>query len=275
MLRRILVRVTKKIFLKLLIYYHKTNSIVRAIVDKLFNKRRQQFVQKDAVEGYDTWAESYDCQPGNLMLDFDEDVFTTLLSKVDLKGKVVADIGCGTGRNWNKIYAKGPAFLTGFDVSQGMLDQLKAKFPGATVSKITSNGFQEITAGSFDFIISTLTVAHIEDMREAIETWCRMLTITGEMIITDFHPVALAKGGRRTFKNRGEVISITNYVHPIQTIKQICFENGMTAIAEEERVIDETVKHYFQLQHAMHVYKQFEGVPMIYGLYLKRSNDPK
>jgi ubiquinone/menaquinone biosynthesis C-methylase UbiE len=248
---------------------------VGSIIQKLFKTKAPPLLQKEPTEGYDLWSENYDSQPGNLMLDFDEEVFTSLLDKVDLQGKSVADIGCGTGRHWSKIFAKTPASLEGFDVSTGMLHRLQEKFPSAGISKIKDDRFQNVNDATFDVIISTLTVAHIRNIEEAIQSWCRILKPKGEFIITDFHPVALGSGGKRTFKNNKQSISITNYVHPVATIKKICFNYGLTLIAEEERIIDETVRHYYQQQHATHVYEKFQGVPMIYGLYLKRTNGPE
>lgn len=245
---------------------------MQGIRDRLFRRKTQQVIQKEPEEGYDLWAKNYDRQPGNLMLDFDEEIFTTLLDKIDLKDKRVGDIGCGTGRHWNKLFAKDPASLQGFDVSAGMLHRLKEKFPLAGISLIKDTGFKNVSDASFDVIISTLTIAHIKNIEEAIGAWCRTLEPGGEMIITDFHPAALALGGKRTFKNDEELISIINYIHPVETIKNVCFKCGLHVIAEEERVIDERVKHYYQRQRAMHVYRQFTGVPMIYGIYLKRAN---
>src|SRR5438045_907832 len=79
---------------------------------------------KNAEWAYDLWSENYDDQPGNLMLDFDEEIFTMLLDKVDIKDRLVADMGCGTGRHWKKILNKKPGSLTGYDVSEGMLAKL-------------------------------------------------------------------------------------------------------------------------------------------------------
>ena len=66
----------------------------------------------EVVEAYNIWAENYDSQPGNLMLDLDEQVFSELLTNTPIKNKHVADIGCGTGRHWNRIFGGVPATLT-------------------------------------------------------------------------------------------------------------------------------------------------------------------
>src|SRR5215207_9388978 len=87
--------------------------------------------EKDPKHAYDLWAAAYDQQPGNLMLDFDEMIFAELLSLVSINEKRIVDIGCGTGRHWNKIKIHNPRELIGYDVSDGMLQVLNKKFPGS------------------------------------------------------------------------------------------------------------------------------------------------
>src|SRR4029078_6195154 len=101
-------------------------------------KRLKQFVsgflstkETDPRKAYNLWAGRYDSQPGNLMLDLDEKLFSELIDPLDLKGATIGDIGCGTGRHWTKLLAKEPARLAGFDVSEEMLRKLSAKSPTA------------------------------------------------------------------------------------------------------------------------------------------------
>jgi ubiquinone/menaquinone biosynthesis C-methylase UbiE len=229
--------------------------------------------EKGSAEAYDLWSASYDVQPGNLMLDLDEVLFSRLLANTDIQNKTVADIGCGTGRHWNKILEKMPQTLTGFDVSEGMLNRLKEKFPAASVYHITDDLFTNAPNAPFDLIVSTLTVAHIEDIDKALSAWCDLLKPKAEIIITDFHPKMLAFGGKRTFSHNNRRLSVRNYVYHIHSIKNILHENGFYVAAEEEFRIDETVKHYYESQKALSVYKQFEGFPVIYGIHFKRGND--
>jgi len=113
------------------------------------------------------------------MLDLDEVLFSKLLENAAIQNKTIADIGCGTGRHWNKILEKRPQSLTGFDVSEGMLNRLKEKFPGASVYHITDDLFANAPNAPFDLIISTLTVAHIEDIGKALDAWCGLLKPDG------------------------------------------------------------------------------------------------
>jgi ubiquinone/menaquinone biosynthesis C-methylase UbiE len=236
---------------------------------------KQPVIEKNSTEAYDLWSDDYDLQPGNLMLDLDEALFPGLLSGAAITNKKVADIGCGTGRHWAKILKLEPSALTGFDVSQGMLNKLQEKFPGSYTHRITDDLLSNVNDASFDTIISTLTVAHIENLEQVLHAWCRILKPGADIIITDFHPKLLAFGGKRTFRHNNVQLSVRNFVYSIATIKEILADNGFMLIAEEEIKIDETVKHYYTQQNALKIYEQFKGFPVIYGIHLRRSNDPE
>ena len=227
--------------------------------------------EKKSAEAYDLWAENYDAQPGNLMLDMDEAVFADLLSGVTLKGKSVVDIGCGTGRHWPKLLKDGPASITGFDVSAGMLKRLEQKFPNAQTYQITDNLFTDIKSASYDVLVSTLTMAHIENMEEALIAWLRIVKYDCDIIITDFHPNSLAFGGKRTFQHDGTSISIQNFVHYVYDIENIFIKQGFRIVNKLERTIDESVRHYYEAKNALHVYEKFKDSRIIYGIHLKRG----
>lgn len=247
-------------------------STLRNIRKRLF---QSAVIEKNSADAYNLWSEDYDAQPGNLMLDLDEVLLPKLLDQAIVQNKSVADIGCGTGRHWSKILQMRPAGLIGFDVSEGMLNKLKAKFLSANTFTINDNLLSNVQDAAFDTIISTLTVAHIENIEQALHAWCRILKPTGDVIITDFHPKLLAFGGKRTFKHHNERLAVKNYVHDVGTIKDLLYQNGFRLIREEEICIDETVKHYYTAQNALSVYERFKGFPVIYGIHLRGGNDPE
>ena len=222
-------------------------------------------------QAYEIWSENYDKQPGNLMLDLDERIFSDLIENIDLRNKEVADIGCGTGRHWQKIYSKSPSCLMGFDVSGSMLELLKSKFPYAHTQKTTDNLLTSIPDSSIDVIISTLTVAHIKNIKEAIASWSRVLKNGGELVLTDFHPSLLANGGKRSFSHGGMSLSVKNYVHSIGKIKKTFYDSGFILIREEEKTVNEDVRSYYETKNALAVYERFKGLPVIYGLHLRKQ----
>jgi ubiquinone/menaquinone biosynthesis C-methylase UbiE len=244
-----------------------------ASIKDFLQKNVPFLTEKTVVEAYDIWAGSYDTQPGNLMLDLDEVIFSSLIQDIQFQNKYIADIGCGTGRHWQKLYERSPAVLTGYDVSTGMLKELSKKFPSAIVRLIADNRFNETDTASYDCIILTLTIAHIKNVEEAIASWTRILKNNGDLVITDFHPEILASGGKRSFRHENKSYAVKNYVHPVGYIKQIFENNGFKIIKQEERYIDDSVRSYYENGQAMDVFQKYKGMPVIYGLHLKKQDD--
>lgn len=226
----------------------------------------------NAELAYNIWSSTYDNQPDNLMLVLDEEIFKKLIKTIPICDKNVADIGCGTGRHWHKILREKPSHLTGFDISDGMLKKLKEKFPNASVCQINEDSTDYLPQGSLDLIISTLTIAHIEDAESTLHSWFSTLKPDADVVITDFHPDALAINGKRTFNNGSRQIAIKNFVHPLSLIKSIAQTHHFTVANEEVVVINEQHKFFYEKKNAMHVYEKFKGVPIIYGLHLNRKD---
>ncbi|MBL7730223.1 MAG: methyltransferase domain-containing protein [Chitinophagaceae bacterium] len=239
-------------------------------VKQLFNPLRE----KDPRTAYDLWAEAYDQQPGNLVLDLDEALVTELLKPISIEGKSIADIGCGTGRHWAKLYAQSPARLIGYDVSPGMLEQLKQKYPGAETYIPKGELLTDTTTRSVDIVLSTLALAHMPQPAVALKEWDRILLPGGNIILTDYHPATLAKGGKRTFRFQGKTIAVKSYVHSVEEIRRQAGQLGWKVVRFTERLIDDNVKKYYEDQNATDVFEKFKGTPVIYGIHLIKADDP-
>jgi ubiquinone/menaquinone biosynthesis C-methylase UbiE len=241
-------------------------------LNKLMQSVRSTRLPETApADAYDIWAQSYDDQPDNLMLALDAELCGQLLGKVPVSGKVVADVGCGTGRHWQRLYDQRPARLVGYDVSAGMLDKLQHKYPDAETHLLDGGHLSHLETAGCDLVLSTLTIAHIPDIRAALAEWTRILRPGGAMIITDYHPAALARGGQRTFREGKKVIAVRNHIYPVAKIRRICRQLGLREQCLIERKIDGTMRHYYEKQGALPLFERFAGVPIIYGFQLKKD----
>ena len=239
----------------------------------LLNRLRQYLTttrkrELEPAKAYDQWSAGYDDQPGNLMLALDEQLCSELLAHLDIRGKIVADIGCGTGRHWARLMDKQPARLAGFDVSSGMLGMLEKKYPGAETHLLTDERLTGLADGSCDLILSTLTVAHIGAIERALREWRRVVKPGGSILITDYHPDALAKGGQRTFRHKDRVLAVRNHIHTLPRLREIAGELNLRVARCLEKEIDETVRPYYEQQQATALFDRFFGVKIIYGLHL-------
>ena len=92
------------------------------------------------------------------------------------------------------------------------------------------------------------------------------------MIITDYHPVALARGGQRTFREGEKVIAVRNHIYPLARITACTRQLGLHEVERVEKRIDDTMRPYYEKQNALAVFERFNGVPIIYGIHLKKTD---
>ena len=222
-------------------------------------------------KGYDIWAATYDKQPDNLMLALDEKVFCLLLENVSLRNKIVADIGCGTGRHWQKLFDKNVGRLIGFDVSIEMLNVLKKKYPACETHLLKKDLLKEFKKESFDVIVSTLTLAHIKNANVALAEWKNILKKNGDLIITDFHPAALENGSKRTFTSSGKTITLKNYIYSLSDLRKYAAALRLKEVNFIELDINETTKQFYEKKNALHIFEKVNGTKIIYGIHFTKE----
>jgi len=84
----------------------------------------------------------------------------------------------------------------------------------------------------------------------------------------------LSRGARRTLKSNNKLLAVNNYLHSLNQIREIARQLGWKEIRFSERIIDNAVKDYYVRQNALAVFERFRNMPIIYGIRLKKSNDP-
>jgi ubiquinone/menaquinone biosynthesis C-methylase UbiE len=234
------------------------------------NPFRRQPQPVSPTDGYDLWAATYDRQSDNAVLALESRLFTELLARVSIRGKVIADIGCGTGRHWKELLAQQPARIIGVDPSVKMTEHLKSRYPDAEVYSGTGDRLQGLEAGSFDFVISTLALAHIPDTAGAFHEWSRIVREGGSVLITDFHADAIRAGMKRTFPGPRGTVEIAQHPVELEEIRAIASDYGLQLSYVRERAIDESVRHLFQGPQSMQKYDAHQGLRLVYGVHLTR-----
>ena len=224
------------------------------------------------VDAYNIWADTYDKEQDNLMLFYDNIILNELLSKIELKGKVILDYGCGTGRNWSHFMKNESEEIIGSDISSNMLEKLKSKYESAKTHLIKNSKLPFMNNNQCDIIVSTLVIAHVKNNEKLFAEWNRVIKEESDIIITDFHPTLLSKGGARTFNHNNKSLTIENYIHTITEIEEQLSPYGFKTVSLIEKNIDDEVKHFYIKHNALNVYEKFKGIPFIYGIHLSRRN---
>jgi ubiquinone/menaquinone biosynthesis C-methylase UbiE len=223
------------------------------------------------ASAYDLWASTYDEQTNNLIVYLDEIIFTQLIDNIALKGKTVVDIGCGTGNHWGKILSKHAYELIGYEVSEKMLAKLHEKYPKAKTYLSQDNHLNGLQDNSCDLIISTLVIGYIKNLSKIFTEWSRVLKKDGDILITDFHPVAVQKGASRSFKHEGQTVFIKNYLHTLDEIRTLAKEMKWKEVRLIERKVDESVKFFYEKLNVLRIYKDSYNTPLIYGIHFRKS----
>lgn len=133
---------------------------------------------------FDEAAKTWD--KNDLVTQLSENIGRTLLKEVTLTSDMkIMDFGAGTGLLTAHI-APRVASVAAVDLSQGMLDQLKAKTHlNDKVLTYCQNIVHDPLGNDFDAIVSAMALHHVEDTDEILSVFYKHLKPTGFIAIAD------------------------------------------------------------------------------------------
>lgn len=187
-------------------------------------------------EGYDRWAPSYDGYDNPLVL-LEEPVVIALVG--DVRGKLVADIGCGTGRHAVRMHRAG-ARVTGVDGSPGMLAELRRKVSEIEIVEGDIADGIALPDARFDVVLCCLVLEHAAALDRAFAELARITATGGTVIVTDLHPEQTRRGVHARFRESPEVKrEILGHHHTVSAYVMAALRAGLRIDALHERVMDE------------------------------------
>jgi SAM-dependent methyltransferase len=148
-------------------------------------------------EGYDLWACIYD-EEDNPLIALEAPRLRQLLG--DVRGLMVADIGCGTGRHAVAM-AEAGAQVIAADFSGEMLAKARAK-PGAASVRFVQHDLAlglPFVSRTFDRIICCLVLDHIVDLEGLLCEMARICHADGVVLISVMHPAMMLLGIQAQF----------------------------------------------------------------------------
>jgi len=232
----------------------------------------------DPAQAYDLWAATYDDTSGNALLHVEESAFAATLETLDLREKAVLDAGCGTGRHFAGILNRGPASLTGIDISGNMLQQAAGKAPPGASPLLCLATVEDVPFRdeAFDCIISTLVLDHVPHLERGLVELCRVLRPRGILLVTTFHPFGKLLSWERSFQaptgagNKGWY-SARYFFHSHADYFNILRGCGMEVLRMEEPVIDDSIKHFYERAGRLDIFRRFRGYPMLLTFVARRT----
>lgn len=222
----------------------------------LFDSSGGNFVSPAA--GFDLLAPTYDQRlAGNPVLILES--AAVLAALPDVRGMAIADMGCGTGRYALQMSRMGAEIVIGVDISGEMLAVAAKKAERGGLSGYVSwrqGDLLErlpISDASVDLVVCALTLSFLPDTLGALRELSRILSPTGSLIISDYHPHGLAQaraeaaqrdGNKekapylRFTSDRGGDCRIARHVHTISNLFDAGREAGLTLSQLTELVAD-------------------------------------
>ncbi|MBX7083604.1 MAG: class I SAM-dependent methyltransferase [Nannocystaceae bacterium] len=187
-------------------------------------------------EGYDRWAPSYDAYDNPLVL-LEEPVVVELAG--DVRGRTVADVGCGTGRHAIRMHRAG-ARVTGVDGSPRMLTELRRKAPEIECAEQDLRGGIALPDAGFEIVLCCLVLEHVGELDRALAELARITAPGGMVIVSDLHPEQTRRGVHARFRESPEVKrEIVGFHHTISDYVMAAQRAGLRIDALHERVMDE------------------------------------
>jgi malonyl-CoA O-methyltransferase len=160
-----------------------------------------------SLEAYALWSKEYHPEPHNPLMQIEQEAMLRLLPP--LKGKVVLDLACGTGRYAKLALERQASKVIGVDNSLDMLQKAYIR----QVAQATCEAIP-LASQSVDVVLCGLALGHLPELSASAREIRRVLKPNGVALVSDFHPFQHYNGAKRTFKTiQGQVYAVENYAH--------------------------------------------------------------
>ena len=215
-----------------------------------------------ARDAYRLWAPAYDAETAVSFLE-------NLLVKELMEGVPVhdlADVGCGRGR---RMRESGAAFAVGVDLTVEMFGDAA----GYARGRLVVSDLRRLPLGdaTFDVVWCRLVIGHIVDPRAAFGELARICRPGGVVIVSDFHPAAVAAGHRRTFADsEGSVHEIEHYVHAPHEQVATASSVGLTPSGRRDGVVGPAIRSFYAAAGKLDAYEHQRGLPLVLALRFQR-----
>jgi ubiquinone/menaquinone biosynthesis C-methylase UbiE len=152
-------------------------------------------------DAYNRWADQYDDNDNRT-----RDLNVQCLRRADLPlaGAHVFEAGCGTGLNTGYLAGQAERVVA-MDFSVGMLERARQHVESSNVRFETGDVTDPWPAAdaSFDLVIITLVLEHVERLAPVLNQARRVLRDAGMLYITELHPFRQLVGGQARFTPEG------------------------------------------------------------------------
>ncbi len=174
------------------------------------------------------------------------------------------DVGCGTARRLDATDARS---VVGVDLSTEML----ASSTGEHTLVAGDVRALPFAPGSFDVVWCRLVIGHVQELERAYAELSRVCRDGGDVIVTDFHPDAVAAGHRRTFRDTvGLSHEIEHYVHDATAHDTAARAAGLTPTKRSDAFVGPAVRHFYVAADRLDAYEMQTGLRLVLALAFRK-----
>lgn len=163
-------------------------------------------------QAYDSWSNNYDTIE-NKTRDLERRAVCEMIAGENLD---VLEIGCGTGKNTEFLRTKAKR-LIGADFSAEMLEKAKSKIvaPNVEFRRMDLRETWDFADDSFDLIVCSLALEHIEHLDFVFAEARRVLRCGGRFYIGELHPFKQYQGSKARFETGSGVFELECFTHHV------------------------------------------------------------
>jgi ubiquinone/menaquinone biosynthesis C-methylase UbiE len=222
---------------------------------------RERAVRTSVREVFAAAAASYG--RGNPLLGMERLETAALLPEP--RGLSVLDLGAGTGYWAAWARARGAKRAVALDFSAEML----AAAAGPAV--VADAGRLPFASRSFDLVVAALLLSFVPDVRAVLGEAARVLCEGGELVLSDLHPVATARGWSRSFAGPdGRPMVIEAPPPEAPALRAALAAAGLRVERQHEPVIDERLRPAF-VQAGRRDFEALAGTPLLLLLRARKG----
>jgi len=216
-------------------------------------------------EAYRLWAPTYEA--GNPITALEGELATDIGPSP--AGARLLDAGCGTG--W-RLADAGAGKAVGVDLSPAMLEIARAN-PGCADAVLIEGDLRALPLAdrSFDLVWCRLAIGYVAELPLAMAELARVADAGACVLVTDFHPAAIAAGHRRTFHAEGATREVRTYAHTEEQLVEAARRAGLSLRARGEAVIGPQVRPFYRRAGKVELYDAHRGLPVVLGLCFTRD----
>lgn len=183
----------------------------------------------DTLAAYDRWAARYDHDDNPLVA---ATAWILARDPLDVTGRRVVELGCGTGRHAPLLLESGAAAYTGIDGSAAMLDVARARTGDARVRWIHAP-LETVPAPAerCDAGLIVLVLEHVTELAAVLGGAARWLDRGAALRILELHPDRIAAGTAAHFVDGDVEQRFASVAHPVAAIMDALGAAGFEADA--------------------------------------------